>query len=128
MVVPLMVFMGTRRGVCVGMRVTIAVTVVAVLMPVVPQLRLVEQKEKHHAHQQRGKQVVCARLAFKRLGQEVHEGGGQQRAGCQAQQVLGPHAVVAPTQAHAHQKGCRPHAANPRSQGGDQDCYQSHSY
>jgi hypothetical protein len=112
----------------VAVRVAMRVPMVAVLMPVVPQLGFVEQKEKHHAHQQGGKQVVRARLAFKGLGQQVHKSRGQQCARRQAQKVLGADAIMAPTQAHAHQKGCSPHTANPRSQGGDQDCYQSHSY
>ena len=100
----------------------------AVLVPVVPQLGLVQQKEKHHPHQQGGEQVVRARLAFKRLGQQVHEGRGQQGPCGQAEQVLRAHAIVAPTQAHTHQQCCSPHAANARSQRGDQNCYQCHSY
>ena len=96
---------------------------VAVLMPVVPQLGLVQQEEKHHTHQQGGKQVVGARLALERLGQQMHEGRGQQGARRQAQQVLGAHAVGAPAQAQPHQQCGQPHAANARSQRGQDDCY-----
>ena len=100
----------------------------AVFVPVVPQLGLVQQKEEHHPHQQGGEQVVRARLAFKRLGQQVHEGRGQQGPCGQAEQVLRAHAIVAPAQAQTHQQCCSPHAAYARSQRGDQDCYQCHSY
>ena len=118
MVMAVVVMVGVvRGGLCM-----------AVLMPVVPQLGLVQQKEKHHAHQQGGEQVVRARLALKRLGQQVHEGCGQQGPCRQAEQMLRAHAIVAPTQAHTHQQCCSPHAAYARSQRGDQDCYQCHSY
>lgn len=61
----------------------------AMLMPVMPQLGLVEQKEKHQSGQQRGEQVVCAGLAFKRFRQQVHESGGQQSTSSQTEHVLG---------------------------------------
>ena len=100
---------------------------VAVLMPVVPQLGLVEQEEEHHAHEQRGEEVVRVGRALEGLGQQVHEGGGQQRARRQAQQVLRPHAVRGAAQARAHQQGGHPHAADARGQGGQKNCYQCHS-
>lgn len=49
--------------------------VVVVLMAVVPQFGLVEQKEKNHPQQQHGKQIVRARLALKGFRQQVHERG-----------------------------------------------------
>ncbi|MNT41137.1 hypothetical protein D3C72_1774900 [compost metagenome] len=101
---------------------------VAVFMPVVPQLGLVEQEEEHHAHQQGGKQVVGAGLAFKRLGQQVHKGRGQQGARRQAQQVLGAYAARPPAQAQTHQQCGQPDAANTGGQSGQDDCYQSHSF
>ena len=96
---------------------------VAVFVAVVPELGLVEQKEKHQAHQQRGKQVVGIDMAFKRLGQQVHEGGGQQGACRQAEQALRPHTGAAPLEPHPHQQRCQPDAADTRSQGGQNDCY-----
>ena len=126
MVVPMVMAVAVVMVVMVG--VVTGGLCMAVLVPVVPQLGLVQQKEKHHPHQQGGEQVVRARLALKRLGQQVHEGRGQQGPCGQAEQVLRAHAIVAPTQAHTHQQCRSPHAANARSQRGDQDCYQCHSY
>ena len=55
--------------VMVVMNVTMAVaTAATMLMPVVPQLGFVEQKEKHQSCQQGSKQIMRAGLAFKRLG------------------------------------------------------------
>ena len=99
----------------------------AVLMPVVPQLRLVEQKEKHQPHEQSGKEIVGARLALKRLGQQVHERSGQQGTGRQTQKVLWAHAVATATQAQAHEQLGQPYAANTGGQSGQNDCYQCHS-
>ena len=93
-----------------------------VLMAVVPQLGLVEQKEKDQPHQQRGKQLLRADRAFKRFGQQVQESRGQQRAGGQAQHVL----CVARQQAKAEQRG-QPHTANAGSHRSHQNCNQSHS-
>lgn len=59
------------------------------LMPVVPQLSLVEQKEKHHTQEQGEKQLLRRRARFKRFWQQVHERRCQQGPGCQAQHVLG---------------------------------------
>jgi len=44
------------------------------LVAVVPEFGLVEQKEKDQADQQGREQLVCADLAFKSLRQQVHEG------------------------------------------------------
>ena len=100
------------------------------LMPVVPQLCLVQQEEEDHAYQQCGKQFLGAGLALEGLGQQVHEGGGQQGARCKTEQVLRAHApgtaVRSRKEAQAHQARRQPHAANARGQGRDQDCYQSH--
>ena len=82
----------------------------AMFMAVVPQLGLVEQEEKHQPAEQRGEQIIGAGLAFKRLGQQVHEGCGQQRASRQAQHVLG----VACQHAKAEQRG-QPDAADASS-------------
>ena len=54
------------------------------LMAVVPQLGLVEQKEKDQPDQQRGKQLLRADLAFKSLWQKMQESRRQQRTGGQA--------------------------------------------
>ncbi|MCY1555571.1 hypothetical protein D9M68_922470 [compost metagenome] len=94
---------------------------VVVLMAVVPELRLVEQKEKHQARQQRGKQLLRAGLALQRLGQQVHESRGHQRAGGQAEHVLG----VARQHGKA-QKSRQPDAAHASGDGSDQDRYQDH--
>ena len=94
---------------------------VVVLMPVVPQLGFVEQKEKHQAAQQHGKQLVRARLALERLGQQVHERGGHQGAGRQAEHVL----RVAPQHGKAQGRS-EPHAADAGGNGSDQDGDQGH--
>ena len=60
-----------------------------VFVAVVPKLCLVEQKKEHQAGQQQCKQLLRTGLALERLGQQVHERGGQQGARCQAQHVLG---------------------------------------
>ena len=86
----------------------------AMFMPVVPQFRLVKQKEKHQTNQQRRKQRLRADLAFKRFGQQVHKSGGQQRARGQAKHVL----RVFGHQAKA-KRSCQPHAANASHQRAD---------
>jgi hypothetical protein len=65
--------------------------------------------------------------AFEGLGQQVHEGGGQQRAGRQAQQVLRVHAARAAAHAHLQQEGREPDAADAGDQGRRDDDYQIHS-
>ena len=60
-----------------------------VFVAVVPQLGLVEQEKKHQTGQQQCKQLLRAGLALERLGQQVHERGGQQGARRQTQHVLG---------------------------------------
>ena len=96
---------------------------VVVLMGVVVQLGLVEQEEKNQPHQQRGKQLLRASLAFKGFRQQVHEGCGQQRTGGQTQHVRG----VAGQQAKTQQRR-QPHAAYARNQCAKQNCYQCHSF
>ena len=59
------------------------------LVAVVPEFGLVEQKEKDQAGQQCREQLVCTDLAFKSLRQQVHEGRGQERTGRQTEHVLG---------------------------------------
>ena len=92
-----------------------------VLMAVVPQLGFVEQKEKNQPRQQDDEQLFSTRLAFKRLWQQVHEGGGQQRACRQTEHVLGVAGQSAKTQGC-----CHPNAANTGSQGGQDDVEQGH--
>jgi hypothetical protein len=60
-----------------------------VLVAVVPQFGLVEQEKEHQAASSVANSFLRAGLAFEGLGQQVHEAGGQQRAGGQAQHVLG---------------------------------------
>jgi hypothetical protein len=55
----------------------------------------------------------------------VHEGGGEQRAGRQAQQVLRIDAAVV-AHAHAHQQGRDPHASDAGDQRGREDDQQVH--
>ena len=98
----------------------------AVLVAVVPQLGLVQQEEEHQPQQQHGEQVVGIGRPLEGLGQQVHEGRGQQRAGRQAQQMLRAHAP-APPQARAQQGRRDPHTADACGQGGQNDCYQCHS-
>ena len=112
------------------MRVRVAVRMAAVrmLVSVVPELGLVEQKEKHQAYQQRGKQCLRANAAFKGFRQQVHEGRGQQRARRQAEQVPRPNPIAAAAQARPHQQGGHPHTADARRQGGEHNYYKNHSY
>ena len=44
---------------------------IVVLVTVMPQFGLVEQKEKHQPHKQRGKQMIGADMAFKGFGEHV---------------------------------------------------------
>ena len=88
------------------------------LVAVVPQLGFVEQEEKHQAGQQQRKQLLRTGLAFERLGQQVHERGGQQSTRRQAQHVLG----VARQNAEAQQRR-QPDAAHTSRDGACQNCY-----
>jgi hypothetical protein len=87
-----------------------------VFMTVMPQLRFVEQKEKHQAHQKHREQIVGTGLTLKRLGHEVHKSRGQERARGQAQHVLG----VTREQRKA-QKRRHPHTAHARDHGAQQN-------
>ena len=100
-------------------------TMVVVFVPVVPQLGFVEQEEKHQATQQNGKKMVRVGLAFKRLRQQMHKGGCQQSPRSQAQKMLRPHTRAA-VHAQTHQHVCNPHAADTRSQSGQNDSEQGH--
>jgi hypothetical protein len=75
------------------MRVIVAMVM---LVAVVPEFGLVEQKEKDQADQQGREQLVCADLAFKSLRQQVHEGRGQKCTGRQTEH--GPANLVIQTQ------------------------------
>ena len=101
------------------MFVTMGIAMVAtVLVPMVPKLGLVQQKKEHQPSQQRRKQRLRSDPAFKSLGQQVHEGRGQQRARCQAEHVLG----VTRQNAKAQHR-CQPHTAYACGQSTDQNCY-----
>jgi hypothetical protein len=50
---------------------------VVVLVAVVPELGFVQEKEKDQPDQKHQKQIMGAGLAFKRFGQQMHEGGSQ---------------------------------------------------
>ena len=119
----------SRRVVMVGVVMPLRVSVVvgslriAMLVAVVPQLGLFQNEEKHHAHQQGGKQVLRAGLAFKRLGQQVHKGRRQQGARRQAQKMLWPDAARPAPQAAAQQPRRQPHTADAGRQSGQNDCY-----
>src|SRR5450830_1230394 len=107
--------------VMVMVMVMVMVVPLPMLMAVMPEFGLVEQEKEHHPDQQGGKQGVRAGLAFKGLGQQVHEGGGQQGAGRQAQQVLGIDAAAPRVHAGTHQKSGHPDTADAGSQGGQDD-------
>ncbi len=89
---------------------------VAVFMPVVPELGLVEQKEKQQTHQQSQEQLVRPGLALEGFGQEVQKRGRHQGPGGQAEHVLGIAAQDAKTQPSRH-----PDAANARHQSAHQN-------
>ena len=90
----------------------------AMFMSVMPQLSFVEQKEKHQASQQCGKQIVGAGLTFKSLRQQVHEGRGQQGARSKAQHMLG----IFSQNAKAEYRR-QPDATDTSSQGTQNNCY-----
>ena len=111
-----------RRGVILGVVMAMRMPVgVPMLMAVVPQFGLVEQKEKHQTHQQGNKQLVgrCPRL--KGFGQQVHEGRGQQCAGRQTEQMLGIRREQSASAQGGHQ-----HTAHACGQGAQHDIYEVH--
>jgi hypothetical protein len=94
--------------------VTVTVWVaVMMLVPVVPKLGFVEQEKENQKRQNRGEQHLRLYVRLERLGQQQHEGGGQQGAGGQTEHVLG----VARKQPKA-QQGSEPDAADTGSQRG----------
>jgi hypothetical protein len=98
-----------RMGGFLGiMAMTVPMTV---LVPVVPQLGLVEQKEKHQAQEQSQKELVGAHATFKSLGQQMQERRGHQGPGGQTQHVLGVAAQNTKAQPSRH-----PNTANARHQ------------
>ena len=101
--------------------VLVTLMTVVVFMAVVPQLGLVHQEKKHQTTQQGHEQIGRPNLAFKGLRQQVHEGGGQQGPGGQAQHVLG----VA-GQGAKNQQSRQPHAANAGNQGAGEDGDEQH--
>jgi len=52
---------------------------VVVLVAVVPELGFVQEEEKDQPDQKHQKQITGAGLAFKRFGQQMHEGGSRAR-------------------------------------------------
>ena len=101
-----------------------------VLVAVVPQLGLVQQEEEHQACQQHREQQVRVATVLEGLGQQVHEGGGQQGAGRQAQEVLGVEPGGAATfaaDAQADQEGGHPDTADAGAEGGEEGGEQGHA-
>ena len=88
-----------------------------VLVPVVPQLCLVQQKKEHNTHQKQREQLVGAGFAFKSFGQQVKKSGGQQSTRRQAEHVLG----VARQNAQS-QSTSQPDAADTSHHGAGQNC------
>jgi len=111
-------------SVCMPVRIAVRVAmrrhraIVMVLVTVVPQFRLVEQKEEHQAEQQHCEQRGRRHAALESFRQQVHEGGGQQGTGRQAEQLLRPlRAAAAAPQPQAQQAGRDPDAADARDEG-----------
>jgi hypothetical protein len=99
-----------------GFMGTMAMVVpMTVFVPVVPQLGLVEQEEKHQAHEQSQKQLVRTHATFKSLWQQMQERRGHQSPSGQTQHVLG----VA-TQNTKAQPSRHPNTANARHQSAHQ--------
>ncbi len=98
-------------------RFVIVVMDMAMLVPVVPQFSLVEQKEKHQTDEQGQKQFVGPGFTFKSFRQQMQKSRGQQCPSGQAQHVLG----VAAEHTKA-QPGGQPNAANARHQSAHQNC------
>jgi hypothetical protein len=73
-------------------------------MAVVPQLGLVEQEEEDQPEQQHAEQQAGLDPALEGLRQQMHESGGQQRAGGEAQQMLRIHAAASALHTHAQQE------------------------
>jgi molybdate transport repressor ModE-like protein len=68
----------------------VAARLVAVLVAVVPQLGLVEQKEEHQAHQQRGKQVVGIGLASNASGSRCMKAVASRAPAARLSRCCGP--------------------------------------
>jgi hypothetical protein len=107
-------FMGTMAMV-VPMTMTMTMTM-TVLVPVVPQLGLVEQEEKHQAYEQGQKELMWAHATFKSLRQQMQERRGHQSPGGQTQHVLGVAAQNTKAQPSRH-----PNTANARHQSAQQN-------
>ena len=98
------------------MHVAVMAMVVTMFVPVVPQLSLVEQKEKHQANQQSHEQCVSPGFTLKGLRQQVQKSRGQQGPCGQAEHVLGVAAE------HAKTQPCgQPDAADARHQSAQQN-------
>ena len=97
------------------------------LMAMVPELGLGQQKEKHQPDQQHHEQIMGTAVALERFGQQMHEGRGEQGSRSQAQQTLGHQPWRAPP-SQTHQQRGHPDTADTSSQGGQNNCYQCHSF
>ena len=95
------------------------------LMSVVPQLSLVEQKEKHQPHQQHGKQSLGRNARTHRQAkgfwQQARESRGQQGTGRQTEQML----RKTRQQRISQQRG-QPHTAHSSNQGAYKNRNQGH--
>ena len=112
-----------RRGVILGVVMAMRMPVgVPMLMAVVPQFGLVEQKEKHQTHQQGDEQLVGRSPRLKGFGQQMHEGRGQQSASRQTEQMLGIR-----REQSAGAQGGHQHTAHACGQGAQQYINEVHS-
>jgi len=119
-----------RVVVAVRMRMAVSMAVMrflamVMLVAVVPEFGLVEQEEDHQAAQQYAEQQARLDAALEGLGQQVHEGGRQQSAGREAQQVLRIDAAAA-AHAHAQQQCGDPDTSDAGDQGRGKDDEQVH--
>jgi hypothetical protein len=105
-----------------GVKVVVVLVPIAfVVVHVAVQLGLFQQPEKQQATQQRGKQCLRRRLAFKSLGQHMQQRRAQQHAGRQADQVFDQ-----PAQHRQRQLGRDQHRKKATRKGGQDDVEQGH--
>ena len=97
-----------------------------VLVTVVPQLGLVEQKEKHQAEQQHGKQFGWLDAALEGFGQQMHERSGEQCTGGKTEKMLWIDATSAVADTDAQQQRCQPDTSNSGKQCRGEDGNQDH--
>jgi hypothetical protein len=104
--------MGVIMVVSLMMIMAMVCIAVVMLVAVVPEFCLIEQKEKQQTEQQGHEQVVGFYTCFEGFGQEVQKSGGQQCTCSQAQHVLG----IATHNAKA-KPGRQPNTSNTSCQG-----------